>query len=149
MTSDEIRHWMHARLWYQVPLSISVIDQDYRIVEANPHFARNYGDWQDRFCHEVYKGSPERCAECAAAKTFADGLVRKREEIGVVRDGKQTHYLVHMFPLIDEDGRVSYIVEMSSDITEVKLLEQEKLEAERLAAVGQTVAGLRTASRTS
>jgi signal transduction histidine kinase len=47
-----------------------------------------------------------------------------------------------MVPLIDEDGRIPYVVEMSSDITELKLLEQEKLSAERLAAVGQTVAGL-------
>ncbi len=133
---------MHARLWYRVPISISVIDQDYRIVEANPHFAVNYGDWEGRYCHEVYKGLSERCEQCAAAKTFADGLVRQREERGVIRDGRQTHYLVHMVPLIDDEGQIPYIVEMSSDITELKQLEQEKLVAERLAAVGQTVAGL-------
>jgi len=133
---------MHTRLWYQVPMSISVIDRNYKIVEANPHFAQSYGDWQDRSCHEVYKGLSQRCANCAAAKTFADGLVREREELGVVRRGKQTHYLVHMIPLIGEGGNIAHIVEMSTDITSVKLLEQEKLDAERLAAVGQTVAGL-------
>ncbi len=142
MVTEDIRNWMHARLWYQVPMSISVIDRDYKVVEANPHFARSYGDWQDRSCHEVYKGLSQRCANCAAAKTFADGLVREREELGVIRGGKQTHYLVHMIPLIGEGGRISHIVEMSTDITGVKRLEQEKLDAERLAAVGQTVAGL-------
>ena len=45
MTTDDIRNWMHARLWYQVPISISVIDQDFKVVEANPHFAQNFGDW--------------------------------------------------------------------------------------------------------
>jgi len=129
-------------LWYQVPINISVIDRDYHIVEANPRFARDYGDWQGRSCHEVYKGLSERCGHCAATKTFADGLVREREEQGVIRDDRQTYYLVHMIPLIGEDGKIPYIVEMSTDITTVKLLEQEKLEAERLAAVGQTVAGL-------
>jgi signal transduction histidine kinase len=138
----EIRDWVNTRLWYQVPISISVIDKDFKVVEANPHFAQNYGDWQNRFCYEVYKGLSERCNDCAATKTFADGLVREREEQGVVRDGKQTHYLVQMVPLIGEDGKISYIVEMSTDITNFKLLEQEKLDAERLAAVGQTVAGL-------
>jgi len=142
VVTEDIRNWMHARLWYQVPISISVIDRDYRVVEANPHFARSYGDWQDRACYEVYKGLSERCAHCAAAKTFADGLVREREEQGVIRGGRPTHYLVHMIPLIGEDGKISHIVEMSTDITGVKRLEQEKLEAERLAAVGQTVAGL-------
>lgn len=142
MTTDDIRHWMHTRLWYQVPVSISVIDRDFKVVEANPHFARSYGDWQDRSCYEVYKGLSERCQHCAATKTFADGLVREREEQGVIRDGKQTQYLVHMVPLIGDDGKISHIVEMSTDVTGVKVLEQEKLEAERLAAVGQTVAGL-------
>ncbi len=139
---EDIRNWVSTKLWYEVPISISVIDPAFRIVEANPHFAQNYGDWQGRFCHEVYKGLSERCKHCAATKTFADGLIRKREEEGAIRDGQQTHYLVHMVPLIGRDGKIPYIVEMSTDITCVKLLEQEKLEAERLAAVGQTVAGL-------
>ncbi len=142
VVTEDIRNWMHARLWYQVPISISVIDRDYRVVEANPHFARSYGDWQDRACYEVYKGLSERCKDCAAAKTFADGLVRQREEQGVARNGDPTHYLVHMIPLIREDGKISHIVEMSTDITAVRQLEQEKLDAERMAAVGQTVAGL-------
>jgi len=142
MITEDIRDWVHTRLWYQVPISISVIDQDYHIVEANPDFARNYGDWQDRSCYSVYKGLSERCRDCAATKTFADGLVRVREERGVIRDGMQTYYLVHMVPLIAADGKIPYIVEMSTDITNIKLLEQEKLDAERLAAVGQTVAGL-------
>jgi len=142
MTPDDIRDWMHKRLWYQVPISVSVIDRDFKVVEANPRFAQTYGDWQDRCCYEVYKGLSQRCEHCAATKTFADGLVREREEQGVIRDGAQTHYLVHMIPLINEAGKISHIVEMSTDITGVKLLEQEKLEAERLAAVGQTVAGL-------
>jgi signal transduction histidine kinase len=48
---------------------------------------------------------------------------------------------VHMLPLAVA-GAIPYVIEMSTDITAVKQLEQEKLEAERLATVGQTVAGL-------
>ena len=59
-----------------------------------------------------------------------------------MHDGKETHYLVHMVPLVEPDGSIPFIIEMSTDITATKVLEQEKLEAERLAAVGQTVAGL-------
>jgi len=142
MITEDIHSWVHRKLWYQVPISISVIDRNYNIIEANPCFAENYGDWQGRFCYEVYKGLSEPCKDCAAAKTFADGLARDREEEGVVRDGRQTYYLVQMVPLIGDDGRISYVVEMSTDMTSIKLLEQEKLDAERLAAVGQTVAGL-------
>lgn len=142
MISEEIKNWVRTKLWYRVPISTCVINRDYKIVDANPNFAENYGDWQDRFCYTVYKGRSERCEQCAASKTFSDGLVRVREEQGVVREDGQTYYLVHMVPLIDKDGEIPLVVEMSTDITSTKRLQQEKLEAERLAAVGQTVAGL-------
>jgi len=49
---------------------------------------------------------------------------------------------VHMVPIRGPMGKIRFVVEMSTDITEVKRLEQEKREAERLAAVGETVAGI-------
>jgi PAS domain S-box-containing protein len=142
MITEEIRAWVRAELWDQVPVSISVIDRQFRIVEANRMFAQNYGKWQDRPCYSVYKGRTEHCERCAADMTFSDGQVRVREEKGVVRDGQQTYYVVQMVPLVRPDGEIPYIIEASTDITATKKLEQEKLVAERLAAVGQTVAGL-------
>ncbi|MFC1601022.1 nitrogen regulation protein NR(II), partial [Candidatus Sumerlaeota bacterium] len=111
-------------------------------VEANRRFTETYGPWQDRLCHELYKGRSSRCERCAAAKTFGDGQVRVREEEGLTRESCPTHYLVHMIPLVRDDGQIPYVIELSTDITHVKQLEQDKLAAERLAAVGQTVAGL-------
>ncbi|MFH1530162.1 MAG: PAS domain-containing sensor histidine kinase [Pseudomonadota bacterium] len=140
--TDDIRDWVRTGLWDQVPIGISVIGKDYRICEANRAFARAYGEWEGRPCYEVYKGRATHCDNCAAARTFSDGRVRIREELGVLRDGKQSYYLVHMVPLVHDSGEIPYIIEMSTDITATKILEQEKLEAERLAAVGQTVAGL-------
>jgi PAS domain S-box-containing protein len=137
-----IEAWIHEELWNQVPTAISVIDRDFRIVDANHSFEHSYGDWRDRRCYAVYKGRTERCERCAAAETFADGQVRVREEEGVVRNGQQSYYLVHLVPLVLPDGEIPYVFEMSTDITANKILEAEKLEAERLAAVGQTVAGL-------
>lgn len=140
--TEEIRTWVRSELWNQVPVSISVIDRQFRIVEANRMFAQNYGFWQDRLCYNVYKGRTEHCERCAADMTFSDGQIRVREEMGVVRDGQQTYYVVQMVPLVRPDGEIPYIIEASTDITATKKLEQEKLVAERLAAVGQTVAGL-------
>jgi PAS domain S-box-containing protein len=142
MTSEPVKQWVRTQLWDQVPIAISVIDRHFEIVEANRCFAQAYGAWQSQPCYAVYKGRSERCEKCAAASTFTDARVRVREEQGVLHDGKAIHYLVHMVPLVEPDGTIPYIIEMSTDITATKLLEQEKLEAERLAAVGQTVAGL-------
>jgi signal transduction histidine kinase len=125
-----------------VPVNISIIDTNYRILEANKNFAETYGEWHDLPCYAVYKGRTERCDACAATNSFIDGETRVREERGVGRDGDEIDYLVHMVPLISANGDVPFVIEMSTDITHTKLLEQEKLQAERLAAVGQTVAGL-------
>jgi signal transduction histidine kinase len=47
-----------------------------------------------------------------------------------------------MVPISRPDGEIPYVIEMSTDITAVKQLERQKREAERLAAVGETVAGI-------
>ncbi len=142
MLASEIHGWLHLHLFDEVPIAISVISPDFRIVEANRRFSEAYGSWQDRPCYEAYKGRSERCEHCAAVETFADGKIRTREEEGTLRDGVQHHYLVQMVPITRPNGEIPYVIEMSTDITPVKQLEQEKREVERLAAVGETVAGI-------
>ena len=142
MNSEEIIKWAHTELWHQIPVQISVIDRDYNIVAANRFFKANYGPWRGHQCFEMYKGRSEQCENCAAAKTFTDGQIRVQEELGRVQDGRQTYYIAHMVPLLTPDGEIPYIIETLTDITATKELEREKLVAERLAAVGQTVAGL-------
>ena len=142
MHVQEIQDWLRAHLFDQVPIAISIIDRNYNIVDANPRFEQSYGHWKGRPCYEVYKRRRDPCLNCAAAKTFEDGKVRIREEKGKVGDGNPTDYLVHMVPIRGPLGKIRFIVEMSTDISEVKKLETEKREAERLAAVGETVAGI-------
>jgi PAS domain S-box-containing protein len=143
MPSPHISNWLHTRLFDEVPVAICVIDRDFHIVKANRRFSNTYGDWEGRPCYTVYKGRASVCERCGAAATFTDGRVRNREEQGVIR-GEQSvhHYFVHMAPIVRPDGEIPYVIEMSTDITPVKLLEAEKREAERLAAVGETVAGI-------
>jgi PAS domain S-box-containing protein len=137
-----IDDWLRANLFDEVPVSICVIDRHFRIVKANRRFSSEYGASEGRACYEAYKGRSSRCERCAAFKTFDDGRVRSREEEGAVRDGEPTYYMVHMVPIARPNGEIPYIIEMSTDITSVKRLEQQKREAERLATVGETVAGL-------
>jgi len=134
--------WLTDELFDRVPVAICVIDQDFRVVEANARFTELYGEWIGHRCYQVYKDREERCVKCGAAKSFEDGKTREREEEGVDRRGRPTHYLVDIVPVVRDDGSIPYIIEMSTDITELKNLQREKIEAERLAAVGQTVAGL-------
>jgi PAS domain S-box-containing protein len=142
MHAQEIQDWLRAHLFDQVPIAISIIDRNYNIVDANPRFEQAYGRWRGRPCYAVYKDRRGPCVDCAAAMTFEDGKVRIREETGRVENGERQDYLVHMVPIRGPLGKIRFIVEMSTDITQVKTLQKEKVEAERLAAVGETVAGI-------
>jgi signal transduction histidine kinase len=138
----DINAWLQTNLFDEVPVSICVIDRDFKIVKANRRFNEEYGAATNRPCYQVYKGLATRCENCAAMLTFEDGRIRSREEQGADRNGDKSHYLVHIVPITRSGGQIPYLIEMSTDITPVKKLEKEKREAERLAAVGETVAGI-------
>ena len=93
-------------------------------------------------CYEVYKKRKTKCPNCPAAKSFKDGRVHQSSQVGIKKKGEKTHYIVAASPLGRGPDEVNQVIEISTDITELKKLEKEVIEAERLAAVGQTVAGL-------
>ena len=138
----EIQEWIRSHLFDEVPMAIGVIDRSYHLLEANRRFDDSFNTWKDRPCYEVYKGRSKPCLRCAALETFVDGKIRSREEVGIGRGGRQIDYLVHLVPVVRPNGDVPYVIEMSTDITAVKVMEKEKREAERMAAVGETVSGV-------
>lgn len=120
-----------------VPCFLTVIDRDYRIVQSNLHFDETFGEGAGRACHEAYARSGARCPDCPAALTFRDGGIHQGSRTGTSHDGRPVHYVVSTAPLGDGPDQV---IEMSIDLTEQRRLEREKVEAERLALVGETVA---------
>ena len=129
-------------LFDRVPCYISVIGEDYRIVRANEAFRENFGDIVGQFCYKVYKRRKTKCRNCPAEKTFKDGKAHHSIQQGIDKNGEKIHYAVSTSALIRGSDSVAHVIEISDDITEIRKLENEVVEAERLAAVGQTVAGL-------
>ena len=129
-------------LFDRVPCYISVIGEDYRIVRANEAFRENFGDIVGQFCYKVYKRRKTKCRNCPAEKTFKDGKAHHSIQQGIDKKGEKIHYAVSTSALIRGSDSVAHVIEISDDITEIRKLENEVVEAERLAAVGQTVAGL-------
>jgi PAS domain S-box-containing protein len=129
-------------LFDRVPCYVTVIDEDYRIVRANESFREKFGDVLGEYCYEVYKRRESKCPGCPAAKTFQDGKTHRSTQRGIGRRGQEINYSVSTSPLMRGGGRVAHVIEISSDITPLRKLEHKVIEAERLSAVGQTVAGL-------
>ena len=147
MSTDltETRRWQreYDLLFERVPCYITIIDKDFRITRANEKFRQAFGEEiQGRHCYQVYKKTDHKCSNCPAMLTFQDGQEHVSNQVGVRKDGSQAHYIVTTAPLSRGEDGIEHVIEIATDISEIKKLESEKLEAERLGAVGQTVAGL-------
>lgn len=120
-----LERFIEENLFDLVPSAVAVMDRDFRVVAANRTFESLFGEWKGRKCHEVYKGSKRRCPRCSAARTFLDGRIRAHQEVGLDRQGRTAHYVVHIAPVRMPDGQIPYVVEMSTDITRQSELRAE------------------------
>jgi histidine kinase len=120
-------------LFENVPCYLTVVDQDFNIVQTNKLFAHDFGKDLGRKCFNVYKRRDTRCDNCPVEKTFLDGRSHTSQEIWR-RNGEETHVIVYTAPVTDPKGEIRAVMEMSTNITEVKRLESE------LTILGETIA---------
>jgi signal transduction histidine kinase len=118
-----------------MPVYMTVQDRSYRILESNELFRQDFGDRIGDRCYRSYKGRESTCPGCPVEKTFVDGQVHSSEETVITRDGRQASMIVHSVPVADEKGFVTAVMEVSTNITEVKRLQRQ------LALMGLAVAG--------
>jgi len=148
--SDRVSLEKEYRLLFDhVPCFVSVLDESFRIVDANEMFRRTFLREGAQYCYQMYKGSDKVCSNCPAVKVFKTKKTYTRLQVGLDKEGNRTHYMVTAAPFRIRGDRVDRVIEMAQNVSDImdlreqiKRIEQEKLDAERFAAVGQTVAGL-------
>lgn len=121
-------------LFNNVPCYLTVVDPSFRIAFYNNMFAEDFGRWWGENCFRAYKGRSEKCENCPVEKTFSDGQSHYSEEIWH-RDGNDQHIVVRTSPIHDEKGNITAVMEMCTNVTELKMLEN------KLAMLGDTIAG--------
>lgn len=117
--------WIRGQLFDAVPMAVAVIDQQMNVVHANEAFSRLFGPWEGRRCYDVYKDRSSPCKHCGAFATFRDGQTRVSEESGFDSSGRRTWYVKHTFPIRAADGTIPYLVEMSTDVSDVERMRNE------------------------
>lgn len=115
----------YQTLFEEVPCQISVQDRDFRIIQVNRVFAERFGDKLGEYCYKAYKGRDEKCLICPVDNTFQSSQPQFSEEVALGKDGTPVHILVSTSPILNEEGEVVAAIEMSTDITQVRLLEEE------------------------
>ena len=118
------------RFFQQVPCYCTIQNRDMKIIRTNKLFREDFGTKLGELCYEAYKGSNKICINCPVVKTFADGKTHSTEETVITKEGKEAKMLVYTTPVTDEQGEVVGVMEMSTNITEMKKL-QDQIEASR------------------
>jgi PAS domain S-box-containing protein len=114
----------YRQIFRAMPCFLSVQDRDFRILDANERFRRHFGDFEGRYCYQVYKQRSERCEVCPVARTFQDGERHESEEEVRTLMGDELSVLVHTKPVLDDAGGIVAVMEMSTDITHIKNLQK-------------------------
>ncbi|MBD3298602.1 MAG: PAS domain-containing protein [candidate division Zixibacteria bacterium] len=113
-----------------MPCFLTVQDRNLRVIDANARFEEKFGDYRGRYCYQVYKQRPEKCEVCPVERTFRDGESHRTEELVKTLQGDDVWVIVYTTPIRNEHGDITSVMEMSTDITEIKLLHKHLRESQ-------------------
>ena len=113
-----------------IPCYVSIQDKSLRIFQANKKFKDDFGAKSGDFCYKVYKGREEPCYNCPVLACFKYSKVYQTEEIVTTKNGDQYNILTFTSPIYSENGKIEFVMEMSTDISYIRLSQS------RLTALG-------------
>jgi nitrogen-specific signal transduction histidine kinase len=117
-----------------LPCYLSIQNRSLQILFTNENFRKDFGEGIGKLCHIAYKGTSEICKSCPVQKSFKDRKVHISEEDVQLSNGKTAQVVVYSAPILDVSGNVAAVIEMSTNITQVKEIQKE------LAFLGQSLA---------
>jgi two-component system NtrC family sensor kinase len=131
-----------------LPVSLYVVDRDYRIVTWNRH--REIGTQGiprdqalGRNVFSVLARYPEGRVREEFERAFTTGRIERIEQQTAGEDGSTKHWMVSKIPMRDPDsGEVSHVITVGEDITVRVEAIHAVGRAEKLAAVGRLAAGV-------
>ncbi len=123
--SEELRHTRqrYQQLFDEVPCYISVQDSQFRLTAANRRFKEDFDVAVGSYCHEIYKHRDTPCPNCPVVRTFEDEKSHQAEMVVTSKSGERYNVLIWTAPLRNAAGQVTHVMEMSTNITQVRRLQ--------------------------
>ncbi len=115
----------YERFFDSMPCYLTIQDRNLKVIKANNKFVNDFGNYEGRYCYQVYKHSPTKCENCAVEKTFRDGISRSSEEQVQCLNGREVSVLINTTPITDDEGNIVAVMEMSTDVTDIKDLQRQ------------------------
>lgn len=131
-----------------LPVSLYVVDRDFRIVTWNRHreigiqgIARDSVIGRNVF--EVLTNQPENEMRREFERTFQTGKIERIEQRTTDNGGATKHWIVSKIPMRDKDGGdVTHVITVGEDVTMRVEAIHAVGRAEKLSAVGRLAAGV-------
>lgn len=131
-----------------LPVSLYVVDREYRIVTWNRHrevgeqgIPRDIAIGRDVF--DVLDKYPQGRVREEFERAFRTGRIERIEQQTVADDGSTRHWMVSKVPMKDSStGDVTHVITVGEDVTVRVEAVQAISRAEKLAAVGRLAAGV-------
>ncbi len=111
-------------------------------MQTNAAFRDVFGERTGEPCYAAFKQRDAPCDDCAVMRTFADRAEHVAEERGRALRRSSIHYRVRTIPMVGADGAVALVLQMATDTTRLLDLSHSLEQAEQLARVGLTMAGM-------
>ena len=135
------------RLVDSFPDLIFVVDASKRYTYVSPNAQTILGYEVGETIGTVF-GERAHPEERGAVLSMLQDLLAGRKNFGSIeiqvrhKNGEWRRLKCHFSPLFDETGHIEAVVISGRDVTEVKRLEEQLIQAEKLAAMGQMLAGV-------
>lgn len=114
---------LYYQLFNEVPCYITVQNRELRLTDTNLKFKKDFGNAIGGYCYETYKHRQSPCPECPVVKTFSDGESHGTEEVVTSQSGRQYNVITQTAPIRDENGEITQVMEISTNITKIRQLQ--------------------------
>ncbi|MFQ5864033.1 MAG: ATP-binding protein [bacterium] len=125
-----------------VPSGFILVDKDFNILLASAAIKGIIGKPLNRIlgrpCYEVIGCSEDR-ATCSTQKVFGSGKMESQFLQRIGPEGEE-QYLEQIAVPLKKDGRVETVLEILTDVTERKRLQDQLIRSEKLATTGEIAA---------
>lgn len=121
---------------------VILMGKDLKVKMVNKAYLKRYNldmiEVIDNPCFKLHSGHACPFPNCGAQKVLETGKPRTEE----VSSATGEIFLMHFYPVLNEEGQVESIVRYSRDITDQKQIEQQIQKTDKLASLGQLAAGV-------